>query len=150
MAIDLTYIARVDENGAMKIINRNGFDQDMKSYFTGNKVSLKVKKYHKSRSNNQNAYYWACCIPSVIDGMVDIGYPRHELNSEVVHELLKGKFLKKELASDQTGEVIEVTRRTKDLNTVDFATYVDDIIRWSAEFLGISIPLPGEQSEIDY
>lgn len=150
MANELTYTASIDENGAMKIINRNVFDRDIKSYFTGKKVSLKVKQYRKSRSNLQNKYYWGCCIPSVIDGMVDIGYPRHEIDSEVVHEFLKGKFLKKELVSEQTGDILQVTGKTKDLNTVDFSNYIDDIIRWAAEFLSISIPLPGEQSEIDF
>jgi hypothetical protein len=150
MPNELTYTATVDEKGEMKIINRNGFNQDVKSYFTGKKVLLKVKQYRKSRSNNQNSYYWGCCIPSIIGGMVDIGYPSHELNSEVVHELLKGKFLKKDLVSEQTGDVLQVTGRTKDLNTVDFMNYVDDIVRWAVEFLSISIPLPGEQAEIDY
>lgn len=74
MPNELTYTATVDDNGAMNIINHNSFDQDIKSSFTGKKVSLKIKQYRKSRSNLQNSYYWGCLIPSVIDGLVDISF----------------------------------------------------------------------------
>ncbi len=110
---------------------------------------LVLEKRVKTRSNQQNKYYWSCCINSVLDGLVDVGYPRSDLNSEVVHLMLKDKFLRSELVSDQ-GEVLLIIRDTKDLSTTEFSVYIDDIIRWSSEFLRISIPLPAEQSMMNF
>ncbi len=103
----------------------------------------------KKRSLSQNAYYRGAVIPSVIDALVDNGYPRSELSNEVVHELLKGKFLQKEVVSDQ-GEILKVTKSTTELSTVEFLTYIDDIVRWCASVLSYVIPEPNSQSTLNF
>lgn len=146
---DFIYRAEVDADGKLaKIHNSRGFYSDLK-LFSGQTIQISFKKFRRSRSTKQNAYYHSCLIPAVIDGLVDAGYERYKLNSETVHEFLKDKFLKEEITSQETGEIIAIPRSTASLSTIEFATYVDDIIRWSAEFLNITIPLPNEQSEMD-
>jgi len=149
MANNFVYKARVGDNGKLeKVYSKRAFDNDLK-LFSGMDIEISFKKWRKSRTNKQSNYYWGCVITSVIDGLVDAGYERYKLNSETVHEFLKEKFLKEEITSKETGEIIYIPRSTASLSTVEFATYVDDIIRWSAEFLNITIPLPNEQSEMD-
>lgn len=110
---------------------------------------VSIAKYKKKRSNSQNAYYHGCIIPAVMDGLVDMGFDKSELNKEVVHEMLKQKFLKKDIANEQ-GEFVTITQSTASLSTIDFMSYIDDIQKWGAVFLSINIPDPETQSEINF
>lgn len=118
--------------------------------FDDTPFQITIDKRFKKRSNQQSSYYYGCCVPAVLDGLVNNGYPKSELTLDVVHEFLKGKFLLTELVSEQTGEVISRVKSTTELSTTDFALYIDDIQRWAAEFLGIVIPNPNEQSEMTF
>ena len=100
------------------------------------RVQLTVKKERKSRSDNQNRYYWGVVIPIVAEAQ---GYNQHsEEDKEEVHEGLKIKFLSKK---GPKGMV--TVRSTTALSTVDFMNYIDMIIQWAAES-GTKIPLPNE------
>lgn len=108
-----------------------------------------IRKYKKSRSNAQNSYYHGIVVNAVRDGLIDMGFAKYSLSNETVHEMLKQKFLKEDMANED-GVYISVTKSTTELSTTDMMNYIDDIIRWSAEFLSIVIPLPNEQSTINY
>lgn len=150
MATKLLFKADVDENGKIvKFYNKRGFEQDMKM-FAGKSVKVEISKWTKTRSTKQNAYYHSCVIPFVLDGLVDAGYERYKLNSEVVHELLKSKFLKHDIANEETGETIEIVRSTADLSTSEFMDYIADIQNFSLEFLNVTIPDPNEQSMLAF
>lgn len=143
---ELRYVATV-EGGKLKIAGRKAFDDDLVG-FEGSRVIITLKKYRKSRSNKQNAYYHGCLIPYVIDGLVAMGTSKGLLSSENVHEMLKAKFLGEDIANDN-GEFIRINRSTTDLTTVEFLEYIDSIQIWASEFLNIYIPSPNEQSELD-
>lgn len=150
MAAKFRYKADINPQGKVaKIYGVRGFNQDL-ALFSGKSVYIEFGKWTKSRSTAQNAYYHACCIPYVIDGLVDNGYERHKLNAEVVHEYLKEKFLKTEIISEKTGDVITVTRSTSELSTTEFMDYIANIQRWAAEFLRMVIPDPEQQSQINF
>lgn len=99
-----------------------------------------------NRSIQQNRYYHGVVVPIVKDGLRDVGFSEIR-TSEDAHEVLKYLFLKKRIVNEETGEVIEKLGSTAKLSTIEFNEYVDEIIRWSAEYLGIQIPLPNEQME---
>lgn len=143
---DLRYIGSVVD-GQLKIVHRAQFDADL-SGFEGSRVIITLRKYRKTRSNKQNAYYHGCVIPYVIDGIAAMGTSRSLLSAENVHEMLKGKFLGEDIANED-GEFIRINRSTTDLTTTEFMEYLADIQQWSAEFLKIYIPSPNEQSEMD-
>lgn len=144
---DLRYIGNV-VGGQLKIVNRKHFDADLEG-FEGSRVIITLKKYRKSRSTKQNAYYHGCVIPYVIDGLVDMGTSKGLLSSENVHEMLKAKFLGEDIANEN-GEFIRINRSTTDLTTTEFMEYIADIQQFAAEFLGINIPDPGEQSDMQF
>lgn len=108
---------------------------------------ITITKYKKKRSLSQNAYYHGAIIPAVKQGLIDMGFEAHLLNNEAVHELLKGKFLKKDIANDE-GQFIAITQSTTELSTTDFITYIEEIQKWASEFLNIYIADPGEQTTI--
>lgn len=152
MANELIYTASVTEEGQLKIVHRKGFDEDMKA-FAGQRLIIRIKKYRKSRSNKQNAYYWGCVINYVTEGLVNMGFERPLLSSDNVHHLLREKFLKEDLGVPDgvhAGEFVTMVRSTTDLSTTEFMDYIADIQKWAAEFLNIVIPDPGEQSEIEF
>ena len=152
MANYLEYTAKVDDTGTLKIVGRKGFDEDMKS-FAGQTISIKIKKYRKQRSNKQNSYYHSCVIPFVKDGLINMGFEARLLSNENVHHLLREKFLKEDLSvsdGEHSGEFVTVVKSTTELTTTEFMDYIADIQQWAAEFLGIYIPDPGEQSKIEF
>lgn len=150
MTREITYKFDIDKDGKVaKIHNKRLFDQDLKM-FAGKSIKVKLSRWTKQRSLPQLRYYMGCLIPQIIDGLVDNGYPRSELSTTLVHELLKSKFLKDEIVSTETGEALSVIRSTSDLTTTDMMNYIDDIVKWAAEFLNISVVLPNEQAMMDF
>lgn len=151
MALELKYSFKVTESGEIKITNRKSFVAEMQKYFPNMTVIGTFRKPRKLRSTAQNAYYHACCIPEVIDGLVEAGYDANEINKEVVHDMLRHKFLTKDLPSpDFSGEFITITRSTTDLSVGEFMDYIAEIQRWSATYLNHVIPDPNQQKEINY
>jgi len=142
----LVYFGSV-KDGALKINNRNNLLLDLQS-LEGKEIEIKISKKKKTRSNLQNRYYWGCVIPIVKQGLIDAGYEREKINnSDIVHEFLKSMFCPKvEVANEDTGEILELPPTTTNNSTIQMMEYFEDIKRWSAEFLGVTIPDPGEQT----
>lgn len=98
------------------------------------------------RSNPQNAYYWGVIVNDVREAMQNLG---HEVTADEVHEFLKLKFNAKQIANSD-GELIgEIGSSTAQLNTSGFMDYLAAIQRWAAQYLGIVILDPNEQSSLD-
>jgi hypothetical protein len=100
-------------------------------------------KPYKRRSLNQNGYWWGCLVPLVKQGLNEAGWNDIRTNEDA-HEYLKSIFVKKSIVNFNTGEVATFTGSTTELNTVEFAKLVDDVIQWAVEFLNVQIPYPGE------
>jgi len=148
---EIKYQFKVDEDGTIKIVNRKQFEADMKAMFAGKTAIGIFRRARRVRSTPQNSYYWACVIPEVFDGLVDAGYDRHALNYDIVHEMLRNKFLKVDLPSEEfAGEFITVTKSTTELTVAEMSDYISEIHKWAAEFLNIVITSAGDQKEIHY
>jgi len=146
----LSFKFDISEQGKVEKIHQKQYFDDFLKQFAGKSVKVTVEKWKKQRSLQQNKYYFGSLILQVIDALVENGYPRSELNAEIVHEMLKAKFLKKDLASEITGDVINITGSTATLTTTEFMDYIDDIARWMAEYLGSVLILPNEQSTLNF
>ncbi len=146
MANEIRFVIEQKEDGTWK--GFKALTEHLKTVSSGRWV-LALRKYRKSRTTQQNGYYWGCVIPAVIDGLLDMGFDRNALTSESVHELLKSKFLKYEIEGELSGEFITMTKSTSDHSTTEFNDYIADIQQWSAEFLGIIIADPGEQTQLE-
>ena len=142
---ELRYSATVTNDG-MKIINRKQFDIDIQ-LFNGANVEVVISKKKKTRSLQQNSYYWSAVVPIVRQALKDSGII---MSSEDTHELLKFNCNLKEHVNAKTGEVLTSIGSTKNLSTVEFMDYIAEIKRWSAEFLNIVIPDPAEVLHIEF
>ena len=141
----LIYSGKV-KNGELKIVNRPQFNRELE-YFEGKDVEVQVRKKRKKRSLMQNAYYFGVVVPCVVEGLKDAGY---RVNRELAHEFLKSKFAREEIVNEETGEVLSIIGSTAKMTTSKMMDYFAEITQWAAEYLNIQIPLPGEQTEIDY
>lgn len=132
--------AHIDQDGKMKIANRymltNWISQNK-----GRNVELKIERKRKKRSNDQNAYWWGVVIPLVYEGLNHLG---NEFTQMETHELLKAQCNAKEIEG-KDGLLITAPHSTANLSTVEFMELIDRVQRWSAEYLGVVIPNPGEQ-----
>lgn len=136
------------KDGKGTVSNTKSFKKELEGLKDG-RYELVIRKLIKKRSNPLNRYYWGCLINEVIIGLVNMGFEESELNPDVVHEMLKNKFLKKQMANDD-GEFIEIIVSTTELGNGEFMDYCANIQRWSAEFLNHYIADPNEQAEINF
>tara|TARA_R110000868_G_scaffold275059_1_gene534731 strand:+ start:47 stop:487 length:441 start_codon:yes stop_codon:yes gene_type:complete len=129
-----------------KLVSNRKPLNDFIATFEGKEITITVAKKKKKRSNPQNAFYWGVVVPIVKNGLLEIGY---KLSNERTHDFLKERFLKEDLANEETGEVIgSISRHTSELTTSQFMEYLAEIQQFSAEFLGVQIPDPNEQSTL--
>jgi len=105
-------------------------------------VTIKIRR---QRSIAQNAYYWGVVCDMVKDGLKDAGF-EGIFTAEDAHEVMKSMFLKRSVYNQDTGEVLaKFGRSTANLSTIEFIEYIERIIQWAAEYLGINVPYPNEE-----
>jgi hypothetical protein len=96
-------------------------------------VEVVIKKPRRTRSNNQNGYYWAVIITGLAGWL---GWEKEEL-----HEALKARFLREPQDDHRLPDKI---KSTTELNTMEFETYLEEIRQWALNELDYLIPLPNE------
>lgn len=99
---------------------------------------------HATRSLGQNAYFHAVVLPVVLEGLRKAGW-------DGMQDIDDAKVVVKDLFAPRvpsvnrlTGETGELIRDTHKMTTVEFKDFIDNIIKWGAEYLNIQIPLPNE------
>lgn len=100
----------------------------------GKEVELSVYKTRKRRSKNANSYLWGVVYEVISE---TTGY-----TTEEAHEACKMMFLK--VHRDGLPDTI---KSTTELDSKEFAEYVDKIKRWASEKLGCYVPDSSEVYE---
>lgn len=124
------------ESGQIKVDKHHAekFAQ-YKKELEGKEISIVIKRYHKGRSADQNAYYWGVVVKMIGD---EIGMTMDE-----AHDLLRGRFLRRGILYNK--KRYWTTLSTRDLDTVGMEDYLTQIRTWASfEFKGMKIPLPNE------
>lgn len=112
------------------------------SAFEGHEVSVPLSRLRKTRSYLQNRYYWGVVIELLFAAFYECGY---RTTREEVHEMLKLRFLLREILSPG-GEIIgHFVGSTAKLSTIEFMDYVARIQEWALETFTLIIPDPNEQ-----
>ena len=130
--------ARVDEQGQL----RPADPVMWRSYLArqkGRDVWITVVRQSKAHTDSQRAYYFGVIVDMIA---AEIGESKEE-----THELLKAKFLKPRRIELLSGKMLEMPPSTKLLTTEEMTTYIDECLRFGAEFLGLYIPSP-DQTEV--
>jgi len=135
------------KEGKLHIINRNIFDNDI-ARMDGKSVEIVIQPKKKTRSNQQNRFYWSVVVALIKEGFVNMGH--EDVTAEDVHSFLKSRFLSKEIVNNDTGEIVNIPTGTSNLSTTDFMTFIDKCMKFASEYLGVVIPEPSSQTMINY
>jgi len=139
--------AVITPQGALRIYDRPLFEEQVRAMSREKDlaVTVEVKLKKRVRSDVQNAYYWGVVVAMIVERLRELG---HDVDRDLTHEFLKGRFLYSELTDQTTGEVMRIPRKTSDLATEEFIAYMEHVKQFAAETLDIYIPDPNEQLEI--
>ena len=86
----------------------------------------------RTRSIEQNAYWWGVIIPEIAEAS---GFTHDE-----AHEALKAKFL----GQDDLATGLRRIGSTARLDTKQFTDLIDQVRQWALDFLNCYIPAPNE------
>lgn len=102
-----------------------------------------LKPRKRTRSLDQNAYYWAAVVQPFTDWLRE-NYGDSKIDKEQAHEMLKVKVLglteKQIPGSDET---ITIIPHSKTLTVEEFSEYIEKCAAWLAEFCEIVV-VPSE------
>lgn len=149
---ELTYYGEVTDSGEIRLPKK--MRTELKQVFAGKNIEVTVRRKRKRRSSPQLRYYWGCIVRDITGTLRDLD-PETGWTAEMVHDVLKNKFLPsvrewREFVNDETGEAIREPMTTTKLTTTEEEMYHDHCRKWAAEFFGISIALPNEQVELNW
>jgi hypothetical protein len=113
--------------------------------FEGKSVEVSIAKKKKSRSNEQNKYYWSCVVPILRNHLNELG---NKFSVEQTHDLLKFKFLK-EAVRVNDDEFIDRIKSTTELSTTEFMEFILEIQEWCLQMFDLTIPAPNEQVNLE-
>jgi hypothetical protein len=134
------------KDGVLHIIRREAFWLSFKVKFKdGEQLKIIIEKLYSKRSNPQNNYYWGVVNPVLL---FEVNEQGNEMTRDSLHEELLKKFAPKREIKNKSGEFIEIPMRTHEMNKSQMGDFTSDVMRWGAEFWGVNIPEPGEQTEI--
>ena len=148
---ELKYTGHVTDAGEIKLPRR--LRAEVSSRFKGKEFECVFRKKKKTRSSEQNRYYWGVVVRMVCEGFQALGNPVNPDNNEdieLTHEYLKRRFLQPIQVADVNGEVHELGYTTTNLTTSQMMDYIAQVQQFAAEFLNTVIPDPGEQAEINF
>jgi len=127
-------------SGKLKLLEREreSIRRWTRTFKTGTKVDILIRKHRTKRSNEQNRYYWGVVLAILAD---HFGYD----SVEECHEDMKRMFNPTE-SKIQPGVIVGGS--TTKMSTEEFfcgeTSYVERICRWSAVEHGVFIPPPGK------
>ena len=135
------------KDGELHINYRTKFIEALKN-FADCRVKLTVQKLYKKRSVEQNNYYHAVIVLCYQQGV--LAEWGESLTHDQAHEHLKANCNYEEHVNTNTGETIKLAKSTTKLTTVEMEEYNERCRRFIFEWFGITVPLPNEQTKIDF
>lgn len=127
-------------SGKLHLNSRQHFIEELRQ-LEGCDVEVIVKR-SRTRSSQQNRYYWGAVIPVVAAGLRELGV---RMTAEQTHDLLKYKFCKTEIVTND-GDILTTLGSTTQMDTVEFNIFVEQVQQWAVEYLRVVIPEPNEQT----
>ena len=138
--------ADLDADGQMSERKRMEVRNALKMY-AGKRVVFSVERKYNKRSNSQNRFFHGVVLPLIGEALIESGY-NEARSHEWVKDFVKVNCLTQDVVTEE-GQVFKSIRRTSELTTSEFNDLIATVQQWASENLGIYIPDPGEQIEIE-
>lgn len=111
----------------------------------GKRVRITLEKVSAKRSLQQNAYLHLL-FTIFTESLNDLG---NEFTIDEVKELCKAKFLLVDVMNKETGECLgQRIKGTSEMTKTELNVFIENIIRWAADYFSIVLPYPSEQLEV--
>ena len=137
MAIKQSFLGNVKE-GKIILDDQPGFER-VKGFLEGQPIRLTLGKEYKSRSLDQNNYYWGIVVQMIFEHTGQYDTP------DECHLYLGTKFWG--TTKEIMGETIRDIKSTPDMSTVEFEENMTKVRNWASRDLGLFIPKPNEKPE---
>jgi hypothetical protein len=116
--------------------------------YEGKEIRVTVKEYRDTRSDRQNAYYWGVVVPHLVAGFVSLGNswlnPQNKEHQEMIHEILKERFLANGVELVMGSEVIKTKPTTTKADTMEMHQFIERVRMFAMETMGVYVPEPNE------
>ena len=99
---------------------------------SGDEAVISIKAYKKTRSGRQNDMYWA---------IIEQVRVETSNSKNAIHDYFRKEFLEIRIEEVVNSPVV-VLKSTTELNTKEMGVYLDNIIAWVGNDLGIRLNLP--------
>lgn len=121
--------------------------KDLLPYYEGKRVEITIQRLKSKRSDQQNRYLHA--LFTIFKN--ELNALGNEFSMQQVKDLCKLKFAKVEMINTQTGEVMgERIKGTSEMNKTELNEFIENIIRWAAEYFSITLPYPNETTTLNF
>lgn len=111
----------------------------------GKRVRVTLEKVSAKRSLQQNAYLHLL-FTIFTESLNDLG---NEFTVDEVKELCKAKFALIDVMNKETGECLgQRIKGTSEMTKTELNVFIENIIRWAADYFSIVLPYPSEQLEV--
>tara|TARA_R100001244_G_scaffold116602_1_gene86703 strand:- start:959 stop:1342 length:384 start_codon:yes stop_codon:yes gene_type:complete len=117
-------------NRGKLILNNERIFKDQLHIFEGNEVEIRIRVRSNNRSREQNSLYWQ---------WINIMSNETGFTKEEMHELIKYKFLARNIVDDNGDEEV-IVKSTTTLTVKEFSKLMNDVLYWSSDTLGINLP----------
>jgi len=124
--------------GGRLSFNREAMQRELAALKDG-AVEITISNWNPKRSGQQNRLMW---LWFTIIGK-HIGYTPSQVKG-----VMQAKFLVVEEVSETTGEIFQRVLGTSELDKTDMTIFLDNVYRWTSEFLQITLPQPNEQTDL--
>ena len=150
MPTKLQYLGRVEQDGTVKLPKR--LKAELVAAFRGKEFTLTLKPERRTKTNPQLGYYFGVVLPYILQGFQDAGnsLPDTKDGIQLVHTLMKRRFLEPIRIADANGEIHELEPSLEDAAKQEMGEYIDKCIAFALEYLNIHVPAPNEQAEINF
>ena len=137
MHTDLTFPGAIGPDARLHLDNRSAFDQATAG-MKGKRVVLSLREDRATRSARQLRWEIGIALPLIAE---HCGYERADVMS-LHYELLSIHYGRR--YNKRLHKYVPKVKRSKQLDTKQFADHQDWICRWAATELGVVVPLPNE------
>jgi len=132
------------ENGRLKS-NKATIKAIIKS-FEGKFITISFKPQKRTRSGNQNKYYWGVIIP-IWRELLFTEWGEH-YSAKETHEFLKYNCNFIEKVNTTTGEIMRLSKSTTENSVTEQELFLDHARKLALEMFNTEIPLPNQQLTI--
>ena len=99
---------------------------------------ISIKENKMSRTGHQNRLYWH---------IIEQVRAETANTKDAIHDYLRGEFLETEV-EEVCKKTVLVLKSTTSLNTKEMGVYLDEVIAWCGNDLGIKLNLPDGWKEL--